>query len=142
MYCPTIGKPKMPKMSKIKIFSGSLLNKKLKMAKLGKLACENPMKGQIVTYSGVPIRPLIHLPNTISTNKLSGYAVNLFFSYAKYFKFKPKVIFSRNGAFISYNKTFTPGSFNAVRNKIHFSLQQKLPCHAVKQFLLISGHEW
>ncbi len=103
----------MPKLRKITYLSNNFYMDPKTIVDL-RDHCSNPMAGQVITLAGTPVQPVIHLPNTVGNKGLSGFAANLFFLFAQYFKFKPRIKFTGGGTFIPYNRTFTPGAFNDV----------------------------
>ncbi len=113
LFCPKVGKPQMPE-SKTLMFSQERHILGTQNPEQLWMACSHPLRGQVVTFAAIPVRPQFHPPNTVGNLRLSGYTVNLFFLYAKYFAFKPKIYPTGGGSFIPHNKTFSPGSLNDV----------------------------
>ncbi len=106
LYCPLMGKPHKTREQSI------VPNKILELSRL----CQNPLGGQQVTLSEIPVRPQLHFPNSPLGNKqMSGYSANLFLYFAKYFRFMPSFIITGTGVSIPYNNTFSPGKFNDVQ---------------------------
>ncbi len=123
IFCPKIGKPPKSQLKHLTLFSNKFYNQKTGHLVILRMTCSNPLKGQVITFAAIPVRPQFHPPNTVGNSKLSGYTVNLFFQYAKYFKFKPQIYPSGQGSFIPHNKTFSPGALNDVSSTMCFYKQ-------------------
>ncbi len=116
VFCPKMGKPPQPERKIMVPFSGKFYNANSRKPEDIEGACRNPMRGQLITLAALPARPQIHFPNTVGNKKMSGIVVNLFFTYAKIYKFKTKMTFGGGGSYIPQNKSFTPGQYNSVNN--------------------------
>ncbi len=116
----------MPKVKKLLLTSPDTAKTKEKAIQLPLNIfhdiCSNPMAGQTLTLTGIASFPQAILPNVLNNKFISGYSVNMFLLYAKYFRFRPKITFTGGGTYMAHNDSFSPGKFHDVSTYVQHSI--------------------
>ncbi len=120
LLCPVMGKPKVPRKlglgycSEESCFLGLNNNTKSNLFDI----CGNPFRGQNVTQSMVPSRPMM-LNVGRPDRPLSGYTVRYLRMYARALEFAPSMKLGGVGNFIPQNFSFTDGIYKEVQFNQH-----------------------